>query len=74
MFQTFRSADSQTEPFPEESEAETAEKENQAEAFPKMIIYSSEDDDSEDIRTKTVRRKKRKRVVEFSGMLQYNIM
>ena len=64
-----RSADSQTETYPEEREAKKTAKENQAPVSSQMIIYSSEDDDSMDIKTRTVRRKKRKRPIEFSGML-----
>lgn len=56
--------DSQAEPSPEESE--TKKVENESHLSPKMIIYSSEDEDSVDIKSRTVRRRKRKRVIEFS--------
>lgn len=34
---------------------------------PKMVIYSSSDEDSVDVTNKAARRQKRKRVLEFSG-------
>ncbi|MPC07772.1 Claspin [Portunus trituberculatus] len=56
--------DSQADPSQEETE--TKKDENEGHVSPKMIIYSSGDEDSVDIKSRTVRKKKRKRVIEFS--------
>lgn len=60
-------SDSQAESQSEVKEVKTTEKEKEKrEDSPKMVIYSDDEDDL-DGKSKSVRRLKRKRVLEFSG-------
>ncbi|XP_050731399.1 claspin-like isoform X2 [Eriocheir sinensis] len=63
----FTMSDSQAESQSEAKEARMTKKDkDKREDSPQMVIYSSDEEDSVDVKNKSVRRLKRKRVLEFS--------
>lgn len=68
-------SDSQAELQPGVKKAKLTEKEkDEREDSPKIVIYSSDEETSIDMKNKTLRRQKRKRVLEFSGKSHYKIV